>query len=463
MLRHILLGSIALAGIAFVMPANGYAQDTQQTDQQEEDWRNSQRKSRTNDDFDPIINPQGLGSGGILPPLEPIETLPEESRRHLKRQRAKVIGEVEFGEDPGDVPYEPSEAAKQDPNLAAEEEAVWETILTDLNGGGGSQDGQQGQGGPNNVAIAGQGGGNPGSVTRGGSAQSASDILRQLKGLQQSGNRPSSQTSGGGSQQGTDSTGGNAQTGTQSGQGSQAGQPNGGAQGQAPQGTGTQQQGQQTQGGQQQGSSQQQGQQPQGGQQQGSGQQQGQQPQGDQQQGSSQQQGQQTQGDQQGQQSGQAGTQSQSGNSETPQSVTRGGSADSASDILRSIRGGQTDGGGQQQGSSQQQGSTQGSSSQTGQNSAQDQSQSAGQSSNGSDAGESSASGDAGDGGADGNEGANGSQSASSPRPTVGPLTIPRGSDTEGNGGGSRTSASDFLKGSKGSSDDTPPEEDTDN
>ena len=122
MLKYLLLGSIALTGVAFATPAVAWAQDTQQTDEQEEDWRNSQRKRRSNDDFDPITNPQGLGSGAPLPPLEPIDTLPEDSRRHLQRQRAKVIAEMEFGEEVGDIPYEPSEEAKNDPNLAAEEE-----------------------------------------------------------------------------------------------------------------------------------------------------------------------------------------------------------------------------------------------------------------------------------------------------------------------------------------------------
>ena len=182
MIRYILLGAVAYTSMAFISPMPAIAQDTDQTDQSEEDWRKSQRKRTSNDDFDPIINPGGLGTGISLPPLEPIDTLPEESRRHLQRQRAKVIAELEFGEEPGDVPFEPSEAAKSDPSLAAEEEEAWEVILTDLQGSGGGE--QQGEGGPNKVAVAGRGGGSSNSVTRGGSAQSASDILAQLKGLQ---------------------------------------------------------------------------------------------------------------------------------------------------------------------------------------------------------------------------------------------------------------------------------------
>lgn len=196
MFRYILLGTIAFAGLACLDPLPALAQDTGQTDQSEEDWRKSQRKRKTDiGDFDPISNPGGIGSGINLPPLDPIDTLPEESQRHLRRQRAKVIAEMEFGETPGDVPFEPSEAAKDDPNLAAEEEEAWEVILTDLQGGSGGGD-QSGEGGPNKVAVAGQGGADSRSVTRGGSAQSVSDILAQLKGLQAGNGRAASSGDG---------------------------------------------------------------------------------------------------------------------------------------------------------------------------------------------------------------------------------------------------------------------------
>jgi len=216
MLRYILLGTIAYTGMAFVAPNPAYAQETEQTDQSEDDWRNSRRKRKTDDDFDPITNPGGLGSGINLPPLEPIDTLPEESRRHIQRQRAKVIAEMEFGDDVSDIPYEPSEEAKQDPNLAAEEEEAWEVILTDLQGSGGGD--QQGEGGPNKVAVAGRGGGGTSSVTRGGSAQSASDILNQLKGLQAGNGRSAGSGSGSAdTPQSTQAGGGSQQAGTQGG------------------------------------------------------------------------------------------------------------------------------------------------------------------------------------------------------------------------------------------------------
>lgn len=174
-----------MTGLIFAVPGAAYAQDTDQTDASEEDWRNSRRKAKTNDGFDPILNPNSVGAGGVLPPLEPIDTLPEDSRRHLQRQRAKIIAELELGEAPGDIPLEPSEAAKSDPQLAADEEEAWEVILTDLQGSSGS--GAEGPGGPNKVAVAGRGGGSDRSLTRGGSSQSAAEILAALKGRQSGG------------------------------------------------------------------------------------------------------------------------------------------------------------------------------------------------------------------------------------------------------------------------------------
>lgn len=225
--------SICFAALVLGLPASAgmggaYAQtteQTEQTDQSEEDWRRSQRKSTREDELERILNPRSTGIGPNLPPLRTIDTLPEESRRHLQQQRAKVIGEVEFGEE---VPeYEPSEAARSDPQLAADEQEAWEVILTDLQGGGGSD--TSGEGGPNRVAVAGVGGGAPSSVTRGGSAQSASEILAQLKGLRDagitpgqggsgSGARPPSQTDGGGTATTTaPSDTGDAQQATQTG------------------------------------------------------------------------------------------------------------------------------------------------------------------------------------------------------------------------------------------------------
>ena len=503
MLRYILLGTIAYTGMAFIVPDQALAQDTEQTDQSEEDWRKSQRKRKSNDDFDPITNPQGLGTGISLPPLEPIDTLPEDSRRHLQRQRAKVIAEMEFGEDLEDVAFEPSEAAKQDPGLAAEEEEAWEVILTDLQGGPGGD--QQGQGGPNKVAVAGQGGGAPSSVTRGGSSQSAADILAQLKGLQGSGNGRGATGDGASpAPQSTQQGGGQStQAGDQQGQaqppqspGQQAGQPqsqtDGQTDGQSPQQntpppTGTQQDGQASE-------QSQQGNQPQApesvtrggstgsvadilsgirGDQSGSGSD-GQAQQGD---GSSAQQGeqgQQSQSQSNGQspqqntppptgtqQDGQASEQSQQGNQpQAPESVTRGGSTGSVADILSGIRGDQSGSGSDGQA---QQGD--GSSAQQGEQGQQSQSQSNGQGqsasqSEGQDQGNGQDGSDAGDGAEDG--GQKGAANNRQPfTPTVDPLNIPDRPSTVGKGDGSKSSASEYLKVLTG--DQEPEPEDTDN
>ena len=206
-----MIRSVCLAALILGLPAGAaltpaYAQSsdqTDQTDQAEEDWRRSQRKRTRDDDIEDILNPRSTGAGPNLPPLRTIDTLPEESRRHLQQQRAKVIAEVEFGEE---IPeYEPSEAAQSDPQLAADEQEAWEVIVTDLQGTSGGE--AQGEGGPNNVAVAGVGGGAPISVTRGGSTQSASEILAQLKGLRDSGARPG-QGGGGTAPQPTGAQGG---------------------------------------------------------------------------------------------------------------------------------------------------------------------------------------------------------------------------------------------------------------
>lgn len=405
MLKHILLGAVAYTGATLVSPPPAYAQDTgqqgtRQTDQSEEDWRNSRRK-RTNDrDIESIINPGNLGSGPVQE-YEPIDALPEESQRHLKRQRAKVIAEMEFGEDVPDVPFEPSDAAKEDPNLAAEEEEAWEVILTDLQGGSASGGQEQGPGGPNKVAVAGRGGGgNPNSVTRGGSAQSASDILNKLKGLQSS-------SGGGANGSGSGGSGGGVSA-PQGAQGAQGNSPSGQGQAQtgAQDGNGSGQKGQDQSAGQ--------SPQPQDGQQ-------GQSP---------------TQTDQ----SDQTGD-SASPPPQAPQSVTRGGSSDSLSDILNQIKGTGGASGSPEDG--------QQSAPQSGQQGGQG---SDGQSQSGDQAGDQSQSGDqagtANDSDGDtGQSGADNANSRNSTLPEISPFTLPERTQTQGSGAGNASSASDFLKG----------------
>lgn len=185
-------------------PSSTSSGDTTQTDQSEDDWRRSKRKDSTGD-YDPISNPMSGGLGNIMITTEPIDQLPPESRRHLKRQRALAIAGMGPDGDMQDVAYEPSAGAQADPNLAAEEKAVWDEMMKELGSGSGSGTGQMagdasssgprgqeqtGQGqsaGQGNGQASGQGqqAGRPSSpqAMRGGSTASASDILSQMRGL----------------------------------------------------------------------------------------------------------------------------------------------------------------------------------------------------------------------------------------------------------------------------------------
>ena len=129
-LLALLLGSSILV-MADAAPA--YAQSTEQTDQSEEDWRKSQKKSDTTDIFEDILNNRNIGSGNGYGPPNPIETLPEESRRHLLKERAKILATSEPGTTPN-TPYNPSEAAKSDSDLQEQEKEAWEDIVEDLKG-----------------------------------------------------------------------------------------------------------------------------------------------------------------------------------------------------------------------------------------------------------------------------------------------------------------------------------------
>ncbi len=165
----------------------GEASATSQTDRSEAAWRKSKKKHVVKDPFSHTPNTASSGVGAPLPPLSAMQRLPEESRRHLKRQRAKVIASMKFGKDGQpelgkNAAYQPSEAAKNDPALAADEEEAWQVILTDLQGGSG-KGGQTAPGGPHKVAVAGRGGDKTAPVLRGGSAQSAAEIMARLKGL----------------------------------------------------------------------------------------------------------------------------------------------------------------------------------------------------------------------------------------------------------------------------------------
>jgi len=220
MIRSLLISLAFGTALATVHAIPSYAQTTE-TDQSEEDWRKSRKKrSTTPDIFDPNNTTIGQGINDIKP-LTPIEKLPRDSQRHLKKLRAEIIAESDPGEI-ADTSYKPSEAAKNDPDLAAQEEEAWKIIVTDLELGGGqgsqpqdqSQDGEkiavvgrnttppsgQNSGGGFGGAIgAGTGSGSQSSGgIRGGSSSSVADILAQIKGIKASRGQGDSEQGGSG-------------------------------------------------------------------------------------------------------------------------------------------------------------------------------------------------------------------------------------------------------------------------
>ena len=102
--------AIALCGV------DAIAQTTEQTDKSEEDWRKSKKKPDSSDILEDILNNRSIGQGSNQYPQNPVDILPEESRRHLMKERAKVIALSEPGKEV-DAAYTPSEAAKTDPEL----------------------------------------------------------------------------------------------------------------------------------------------------------------------------------------------------------------------------------------------------------------------------------------------------------------------------------------------------------
>ena len=153
-----LSGSVlALSSPAFAQSSPG----TTETDQSEEDWRKSQKKSGSSseDILDIIKNTRNTGVGNGRG-YSPIDALPEESRRHLMKERAKRMAQAGPNETV-DVTYSPSDAAKTDPSLEADEQKAWEKMAQGMNGttdqvqapgsggqpgGSPGQQGQQGQG-----------------------------------------------------------------------------------------------------------------------------------------------------------------------------------------------------------------------------------------------------------------------------------------------------------------------------
>jgi len=209
------------------------AQITEQTDRSEDDWRKSKKKRGSSDIFEGITNTRKDGQGWGSGPVDPIDSLPAESRRHLMKERAKAIAMSDPGQ-PVTAPYKPSDDAASDPGLAAQEKEAWDDLLEDMNDsmgqGQSDQSGQNGTGdssqqqndqqssgqqssnqsGQSSSQDMAQGGGSsssqsPNGPLRGGSSQSVSDILAQIKGLKSGGTRGSSAEMGTGSQSGDSS------------------------------------------------------------------------------------------------------------------------------------------------------------------------------------------------------------------------------------------------------------------
>ena len=256
MMKQYLLSFVLSTGFAASLAAPAFAQDnpnTTQTDQSEEDWRKSKKKTSTDDPWNGFKNTNGWGQG-TQRSMSPVDMLPEDSRRFLMKERAERLAEAGIGE-PVDTSFEPSDAAKSDPSLETDEKAAWSEMMKDMGGmppaGGPNGDpnadpNTQGGGAPqiptqvgergssSSGGSSGSAGAPPSSMMRGGSQASVSDILAQIKG---GGMAPSGQTQGqssqGQSSQGQGQQGQSQQGQTAQGQAPTAAQMQGQAQGQS--------------------------------------------------------------------------------------------------------------------------------------------------------------------------------------------------------------------------------------
>lgn len=173
--------------------------NTSQTDQSEEDWRKSRKKRDTTDIFDDITNTGSIGRGGFQTgPINPVDSLPDQSRRHLNKQRAKAMAEAPIGA-PVNTDFIPSAEAQSDSDLEEQEKLAWSEMMSDVNAGMGMNTGtaqggsttqnsdnqgqNQGQGENSAAADASEQSSNS-SLMRGGSSASVADILAKIKGNQ---------------------------------------------------------------------------------------------------------------------------------------------------------------------------------------------------------------------------------------------------------------------------------------
>jgi len=213
-----LIASLAVsAAMSVALPA--YAQDTDQTDQSEEDWRKSRKKSGSSDIYRKT-NPNSTGSGAPMvdyKPVSPVERLPSESRRHVMRERAKAIAESDDG-DISDVEYNPSDAAQSDEQLMRDEQEAWDTIVTDMKGDGGTA---KAEGGPNTVAVVGENGATAEKGSRGGSTKTLQEIMDSIKNGQSGGSGSASESQKDGASDGSSEAQGESQADASQGQSGQ--------------------------------------------------------------------------------------------------------------------------------------------------------------------------------------------------------------------------------------------------
>lgn len=207
-MRHTLLSLLLSTSFVAVLAAPAFAQsapNTTQTDQSEEDWRKSKKKSTKDDPWDGFKNTNNWGQGSQRS-MSPVDMLPEDSRRFLMKERAQRLAEAGIGE-PIDTVFEPSDKAKTDPSLESDEKAAWSEMMKDMGGAGSPPAGDpNGDRNAQPNTLSGQAGSSPQiqtqvgefggagsatpSVMRGGSSASVLDILAQIKG---GGMAPSSQ------------------------------------------------------------------------------------------------------------------------------------------------------------------------------------------------------------------------------------------------------------------------------
>ncbi len=118
---------------------DGWAQDTDtpaeedstQVDESEEQYRRRMELEEARTRVDDILR---QNSSTNTSPPEGIDRLPPESQRHLRDQLKKVImsnGEWTPQDAGKEYPYEPSEAAKSDPELQKIEEEAWADLVAE--------------------------------------------------------------------------------------------------------------------------------------------------------------------------------------------------------------------------------------------------------------------------------------------------------------------------------------------